>query len=265
MHPDALTLSAQRIAPLILLTYVACISLEIVIAKLLNRKLYDFDDTLHNLIMFFANRMMGGLGGAFMFTVLSTAAQFIPWKLTGLIGNAATFLIVDSLFYVQHRLFHTDSFLAPFHEIHHTSEHYNLTTTLRASVFLPFINPLFYAPAVILGCDPLAIIVAFSLIQVYQFFLHTQLVPTLGPLEGLVNTPSAHRVHHGSEQAHYESNLGGVFLIWDRLLDTYTSESVGLVFGIKGVKQENNFFVAQVKPFVVYVRRLMKQIGSMTT
>jgi|AGTN01.3.fsa_nt_gi Sterol desaturase len=265
MQPDALTHSAQQLAPIILLTYIGCICLEMLIGKLFARKLYDFDDTLHNLVMFFVNRMMGGLGGAFMFAILAGVSNYIPWKLSGIIGIAATFLTVDFLFYLQHRIFHTDSIFAPFHEIHHTSEQYNFTTTLRASVFLPFINPLFYAPAIVLGCDPLTVIICFSLIQVYQFFLHTQLIPRLGPFEGLVNTPSTHRVHHGNRRAEYESNLGGVLLIWDRLFKTYAVEKPDLVFGIKGSKPEPNFFVAQVKPFVSYAKRWIKSSDSRLT
>lgn len=248
--------------PFVLLTFAICICLEMAVGKLLARKLYDFDDTLHNLVMFFANRMMGGLGGAFMFAMLSAAGQFIPWKLSGTVGIVATFLIVDFLYYLQHRIFHSDTFFAPFHEVHHTSEHYNFTTTLRASVFLPFVNPLFYVPAVLFGCEPPAIIVCFALIQIYQLFLHTQLVPSMRWLEGIINTPSAHRVHHGNTQSQYETNLGGVFLIWDRLFSTYLAEPEELVFGIKGVKPEKNYFVAQVSPFVVYAKRILKRVNA---
>ncbi len=262
MTPDPVALAAQKMIPLVLLVFACSIVIEMAVAKLLNRKLYDFDDTLHNLLMFFANRMMGGLGGAFMFSTLITVSRFIPWKLSGAIGFLVTFLIIDLLYYLQHRAFHTDTMFAPFHEVHHTSEHYNLTTTLRASVFLPFINPLFYVPAVLFGCGPLEIIVCFSIIQIYQLFLHTQLIPSMGFLEGILNTPSAHRMHHGNKQWQYECNLGGVTVFWDRLLGTYRQESADLIFGIAGVKQENNFFVAQVSPFVVYIKRLLDRFGT---
>lgn len=204
--------------------------------------------------------MTGGLGGAFMFSMLALTEHFALWKLHGVGGWIATFIIVDFLFYVQHRCFHTDTILAPFHEIHHTSLHYNLTTTLRASVVLPWINPLFYFPAVLVGCEPLAVILCFSLIQVYQFFLHTQFVPSLGLLEGLINTPSAHRVHHGDKPAQYNSNLGGVFLIWDRFFRSYMAEPEKLRYGVSGVPMEKNFFIAQVKPFANYSKRLIREL-----
>jgi sterol desaturase/sphingolipid hydroxylase (fatty acid hydroxylase superfamily) len=262
MELNAVNLAAQRLMPFILLTFVVSICLEMLVAKLWARKLYDFDDTLHNLVMFFANRMMGGLGGAFMLAMLLGAERFIPWKLSGVTEAVVTFLVVDFLYYLQHRLFHTDTLFSPFHEIHHTSEQYNLTTTLRASVFLPFINPLFYVPAVLFGCSAFGIIISFALIQVYQLFLHTQLVPSMGPLEGIINTPSAHRVHHGNKRSQYESNLGGVLVIWDRLFGTYLSEGRNLVYGIKGVKPEKNYFVAQVKPFVAFANRFIKRLNT---
>lgn len=259
MQADTLSQYAKQLAPLILLIYMVFICVEISADYILKTKAYSFDDTLHNLIMFFVNRMTGGLGGAFMFSMLSLTEHFCLWKLSGPFAGLITFLLVDFLFYIQHRCFHTDSILAPFHEVHHTSRNYNLTTTLRASVFLPWINPLFYFPAVLLGCSPLVVIISFSLIQVYQFFLHTKFVPSLGNLEGLINTPSAHRVHHGCEPVQYESNLGGVFLVWDHIFKSYMKEPQVLSYGIKGVAVENNFFVAQVKPFVQYFLRRFKQ------
>ncbi|MDR3613264.1 MAG: sterol desaturase family protein [Candidatus Obscuribacterales bacterium] len=259
MPVDTLSQCAQRLTPLILLVYMVFICVEMAADHFLKTKAYNFDDTLHNLIMFFVNRMTGGLGGAFMFSMLSLTAHFAPWKLHGPFAWIVTFLVVDMLFYIQHRCFHTDTIFAPFHEVHHSSQNYNLTTTLRASVFLPWLNPLFYFSAALIGCDPLAIIISFSLIQVYQFFLHTEFVPSLGLLEGIINTPSAHRVHHGHEQAQYESNLGGVLLLWDRIFKSYMAEPEHLLYGIKGVAVESNFFVAQLKPFVSFAARRLKQ------
>ena len=66
-------------------------------------------------------RSMQGLGGAFMFAMLSAGEHFISWKLSGAVGAALTFLIIDFLYYLQHRIFHTDTLFAPFHEVHHTS------------------------------------------------------------------------------------------------------------------------------------------------
>lgn len=247
-------LSFGYLAPLILAVYLVCISLEMMADSILKRGWYKTDDTIANLVMFFINRLTGVAAGTFMLVLLGVAHHLSPLRIDGAPGAVITFLIVDFLFYVQHKCFHANDFLAAFHEVHHSSQHYNLTTTLRASFMLPLINPFFYLPAAVIGCDPLAIVLSFTFIQVYQFFLHTQSIPALGIFEGYLNTPSAHRVHHSQEREHYKSNLGGIFLVWDRIWDTYCPEPEVLKFGVKGVEHEN-FWVAQIRPFVSMVTR----------
>ncbi|PAV79319.1 hypothetical protein WR25_26192 [Diploscapter pachys] len=58
----------------------------------------------------------------------------------------------------------------------------------------------------------------------YQFWIHTEMVPYLGPFEYILNTPSAHRVHHGRNPYCIDRNYGGVLIIWDRLFGTYAAE-----------------------------------------
>ena len=58
----------------------------------------------------------------------------------------------------------------------------------------------------------------------YQFFVHTELVPRVGWLEWVVNTPSAHRVHHASNAEYLDKNYGGVLLVWDHLFGSYQAE-----------------------------------------
>ena len=42
---------------------------------------------------------------------------------------------------------------------------------------------------------------------------------------GLIfNTPSHHRVHHGSQPEQIDTNFGGVLIIWDRLFGTFVPE-----------------------------------------
>ena len=43
----------------------------------------------------------------------------------------------------------------------------------------------------------------------YQFWIHTELVGRLGPLEWVLNTPSHHRVHHARNPAYIDRNYGG--------------------------------------------------------
>ena len=61
---------------------------------------------------------------------------------------------------------------------------------------------------------------------VYQFWVHTELVGKFHHVVELIwNTPSRHRVHHGSNLRYLDCNHGGVLIIWDRLFGTFSEES----------------------------------------
>jgi hypothetical protein len=42
--------------------------------------------------------------------------------------------------------------------------------------------------------------------------------------EGVMNTPSHHRVHHATNPRYLDMNYAGVFIVWDKLLGTFTPE-----------------------------------------
>ena len=82
---------------------------------------------------------------------------------------------------------------------------------------------LFFLPLTLLGFHPLAVIGMFVLNLLYQFFLHTEHAPRLGPLEWVLNTPAHHRVHHASNASCLDKNFAGVFIVWDRLFGTFAA------------------------------------------
>ena len=110
------------------------------------------------------------------------------------------------------------------HSVHHSSPIFNTAVAFRFSPFDPFIAPLFHAPIVLLGVHPMLLIIAELIVLVYQFWIHTELVGRMGPLEAIFNTPSNHRVHHGSDAHYIDKNYGGITVIWDRLFGTYQRE-----------------------------------------
>lgn len=57
-----------------------------------------------------------------------------------------------------------------------------------------------------------------------MFWLHTEVITTLGPLEYILNTPSHHRVHHARNPKYIDKNYSGVFIVWDRLFGTFQAE-----------------------------------------
>jgi sterol desaturase/sphingolipid hydroxylase (fatty acid hydroxylase superfamily) len=143
----------------------------------------------------------------------------------------ALFLLEDLSFYAFHRASHRFSFLWAAHVTHHSSSLFNLSTSLRQS-WTPFVALPFWIVLPFLGFDPLMVMSAQFTSLLYQAFTHTEVVPRLGPLEWIFNTPHHHRVHHGSNEAYVDKNFGGVLIIWDRLFGTYAELEEPVRYGL---------------------------------
>lgn len=141
-------------------------------------------------------------------------------------------LAVDFTYYWEHRLSHRIRLLWANHVVHHSSVDFDLTTSLRLSWMDDFVGWIFYLPLIILGFDPLQVFIALELNLLYQTFVHTQKVGKLGFLEGVLNTPALHRVHHGSNPQYIDKNYGGILIIWDRIFDSYEPEREKVKFGL---------------------------------
>ncbi|XP_032091115.1 alkylglycerol monooxygenase isoform X1 [Thamnophis elegans] len=142
-----------------------------------------------------------------------------------------TFIGVDFGYYWFHRMAHEINFLWAGHQAHHSSEHYNLLTALRQSILQKFASWIFYLPLAL--CIPpsiFAVHLQFNLL--YQFWIHTEVIENLGPLEFILNTPSHHRVHHGRNRYCIDKNYGGTLIIWDRIFGTFAAEKDKVVYGL---------------------------------
>jgi len=64
-----------------------------------------------------------------------------------------------------------------------------------------------------------------------------------------MNTPSHHRVHHGSNDKYLDTNYGGIFILWDRLFGTFAREDEQVVYGLVTPLNSNNPFVAFLHGF----------------
>lgn len=144
----------------------------------------------------------------------------------------ACFIGVDFAYYWFHRLSHEINLLWAAHVVHHQSEDYNLSVALRQSTLQPFFGSFFYWPLALIGFPPLVFLTCSAFNTLYQFWLHTQAIGRLGPLEEILVTPSHHRVHHGRNPIYLDRNHGGTFIIWDRLFGTFEREKETVVYGI---------------------------------
>jgi len=138
---------------------------------------------------------------------------------------ALLFVGVEFIYYWQHRAGHEVRWFWASHSVHHSVTHYNLSAAYRLGWTAGFTGQaLFYLPLAVLGFHPLAIFAMLGLNLLYQFGLHTTLVPKLGVLEAVLNTPSHHRVHHASNLDYLDANYGGVLIVFDRWFGTWRPE-----------------------------------------
>jgi sterol desaturase/sphingolipid hydroxylase (fatty acid hydroxylase superfamily) len=157
----------------------------------------------------------------------------------------ALFLGVEFCYYWFHRASHRVRWLWATHAVHHSATHFNLSAAIRLGWTGQLTGAfVFFLPLAWLGFHPLAIGATIFLGLLYQFFLHTSLAVTLGPLEWFLNTPAHHRVHHASNETCLDRNYGSVLIIWDRLFGTFAQlpQHEPLRFGLKGRVAGTNVF-----------------------
>ncbi|MFZ4519011.1 MAG: sterol desaturase family protein [Microthrixaceae bacterium] len=130
----------------------------------------------------------------------------------------------DFIYYLNHRLMHTTRFMWAIHVVHHSSERYNLSTALRQPVADPLGLFVPYGVLSLLGVRPEIIQHSRAINLMYQFWIHTEAIDRIGPFEKWFNSPSHHRVHHGSNRRYIDRNHGGILIVWDRLLGTFEPE-----------------------------------------
>ncbi|MFC9440497.1 sterol desaturase family protein [Nocardia sp. NPDC057030] len=204
-------------------------------------------DTASNIATFTLGRLAKPLTQYLIpFSAVVAAAAITPLHLSArswwvwVLGLVVT----DFCYYWAHRADHRVRLLWTAHSVHHSSEHFNLSTAIR----LPWVHPvanvlrgMAWVPAALLGFPVWMIFLLQSVGLLYQFPIHTQRVGTLGrPIEFLFNTPAHHRVHHGSNQPYIDRNYGGILIIWDRMFGSFAAESEPIRYGLtKNIGTDN--------------------------
>jgi sterol desaturase/sphingolipid hydroxylase (fatty acid hydroxylase superfamily) len=138
----------------------------------------------------------------------------------------------DLCYYAFHRTHHEVRLLWATHVNHHSSEYFNLSTALRQPLLTPITGPMFWTPLALVGFPPVMILTAQAWSLLYQFWLHTEAIGRLGPLEWIMNTPSHHRVHHGKNVEYLDRNHAGIFIVWDRAFGTFEPERARVQYGL---------------------------------
>ncbi len=210
--------------------FILLMAIELFWGHLIKRQTYRLNDTLNSLTMGLLSRVVDLLR-------LGIAGTVIGWLVSGFgvaqitVESAWTWLLVfvayDFCYYWKHRMGHQWRILWASHVAHHQSEAFNLSTALRQTS-TDYIGFIFYLPLYLVGLPVQVVMTVGSLNLIYQFWVHTEHIRRLGPLEWIFVTPSNHRVHHARNPEYVDRNFGGVFVIWDRLFGTFTDEQQGL-------------------------------------
>jgi sterol desaturase/sphingolipid hydroxylase (fatty acid hydroxylase superfamily) len=213
-------------APIFLVLILA----EALIGAWENKQLYEKRDTLANLALGVFGLAAGLTSKVITFGIF---LWFHQWAVretgTTVLEFIICFCVSDLIAYGFHRLGHECAAFWAVHSTHHTSEKLNFSTGVRLAFHHPF-RFIFWLPMTFFFSPDMMVIVE-SISFIYQFFLHTELVGKLGPLEWVFNTPSHHRVHHASNPQYLDKNFAGSLIIWDRLFGTFAEEMEKPVYG----------------------------------
>ncbi|MDQ6477411.1 sterol desaturase family protein [Dyadobacter sp. LHD-138] len=206
--------------------YISLIALEILITYRSHRVSYSIKDTLTNAVLMLLN---GSVDLLFRAAYIGVLIWFYNFRMIEPIVNPylywlALFLLEDLAFYTLHYVDHHSRLFWAVHVTHHSSEHFNLTTGFRSSVFQPLYRFFYFIPLVMIGFNPADIVIMYSLTQIYGIIVHTEYVGKLGWLEYIFVTPSHHRVHHASNIEYLDKNMGMCLIIWDRIFGTFQEE-----------------------------------------
>ncbi len=170
----------------------------------------------------------------------------------------ASIIVADFTYYWMHRSEHRIRLFWANHSVHHSSEEFNFSTALRISWMDSLIEWMFFVPMILIGFSVAEVIVGLVVVVAYQSWIHTEKIGKLGWLDRVLNTPSAHRVHHGSNAQYIDKNYGGILILWDRLFGTYEAENENVRYGITTPIDSHNPLIINFKEYAALFRDIRR-------
>ena len=226
-------------APIVL----ALIFVEILISNWQQKNYYKTQDTLCTIGLLAGNIIVAFSIKGLILALHFYLYQYKIFELSGMLPLwlfwILTFVVIDLVFYIYHRMSHRIRFLWAIHLSHHSSEEMNFAVSFRQAWFGPISKIPFFMVLPLLGFDPTIIAAAGVISTLWGIVGHTQIVGRLGFVEWIFNTPSHHRVHHGSNEQYIDKNYGNLLIIWDRMFGTFEPEKEKVKFGL--VNNVNTF------------------------
>jgi alkylglycerol monooxygenase len=208
---------------------------ELLIGKFKKETYYSLGDSIADL----STGILSQLSGIFLkalsllgYLYIYNHYKFMEIPFGAVYGWVGAILLWDFCYYWLHRLSHEVNILWAGHVIHHHSEEYNLIVALRQTSLGGILSWIFFIPMAFLGFHPWVFLAAGQLNLIYQYWVHTKSIKSIGTVgEFLLSTPSHHRVHHAINPKYIDKNHGGIFIIWDRIFGTFQKEEEEPVYG----------------------------------
>lgn len=235
------------------------IAAESLYAKITNKRTYSFPDTWVNLRMYFGFLVFTQVWTVLVLFIYSWTAERSLFQFEMSWALLAGLIVADDFtFYWYHRAQHRMRLLWGSHAGHHSSEEFNYSVGLRQPWVQPFAL-LFWLPLAYIGFNPVTILYVSGGNFVFQQLLHTKFIGKLGPLEWIFNTPSHHRVHHGSNPEYVDKNFGGILIIWDRCFGTFEPEIAPVVYGLGDGRKHHSATANSFDDFTATIKEFFKQ------
>ena len=218
--------------------FMATIALEAWLAHRRRIATYDVADAITSLHFGVLSQVSAVFVRALTFGVYVLVFEHLRWftlPVDSVWVWLGALIAYDFIYYWVHRFGHETHLMWAAHQVHHSSEYFNLSTALRQTSTGAFASFPFYLPMALLGVPPIVFGAVALIDLLYQYWVHTELVRKLGWADRVFVTPSNHRVHHGQNDYCIDRNYGGIFIIWDRLFGTFAEErdEEPVVYGIR--------------------------------
>jgi sterol desaturase/sphingolipid hydroxylase (fatty acid hydroxylase superfamily) len=209
---------------------------------------YETKDTFSSLAMGIGNVLTGFISKLIVFGAFTLVYHYRFFTLENTWWMwVLAFFADDFSYYWFHYVSHNMRWFWASHVVHHSSQHYNLSTALRQTWTGQLTGAfIFWMWMPLVGFHPFVVVLMQQISLIYQFWIHTEAVQTLPrPIEFIFNTPSHHRVHHASDLKYLDKNHGGILIIWDRIFGTFKAEEERPTYGLtKNIQTYNPVRIA---------------------
>ena len=230
--------------------FILAMLLELYVTVKNNMNSYTVKDAFSSIAMGLGNVFLGFISKAIVFAALYYVYQ--NFRLFSIPVAWWSFVLLffadDFSYYWFHRISHKSRLFWASHVVHHSSQHYNLSTALRQTWSGGFYSFVFWLWMPLVGFHPEMILLQMSISLLYQFWIHTETIQKMPKwFETVMNTPSHHRVHHGSNPIYLDRNHAGILIIWDKLFGTFQPElkDEKVIYGLtENIKTYNPIIIA---------------------